>query len=582
MKLANFRGRLLISFFLLTAIPTLLVFSLYLRSYLLEMEEAIAESVLQTLKQASLNISNEVQNVYRISEVLFVNEDIRLAMRTSPKNQPMDDQILEISRMEDAITAVKQGSEIKAIRLYVNDDKIYANEGVSFSSLTSFFETMPAWVSAKGDLIATHEELYKTMEPAYVISLARLIKDVREVGLIIGAMVIDVEESQFSSILDQMDFPEDSLIYLADETGMVLSHPQNTLYGQSRTLFIEDMNLYGESIQRVDETLYVTKKVERTPWYLVAELPRDGIQKTYLSTRATLLLYIIISAILIGITLVVMMLITDGVARRVQRLVSILRDHTGEFEDQPVSDTGTRRYGIYASLDRSLDSAKGLLNTLHVKMEEQRQTQLRLLQAQINPHFLYNTLDTVQWLVRANEKESTGKVISALTRYLRRILNNGNDVVPIEDELDLVNAYIEIQRHRFGDTFDLEILMEPEASGCLLPKMTLQPVVENALHHGIFKQKNRRGAIAVDIYTEAGTLCLSVTDNGAGMNETTLKELLTASPRNNKSGFGLHNVRSRILIFSGSGSFGMEIESEEGKYTTVTLKLAEKHEGSNM
>lgn len=291
-----------------------------------------------------------------------------------------------------------------------------------------------------------------------------------------------------------------------------------------------------------------------------------------------LVLYVILLMAFIGLMMVAFSLIINGVAHRIQQLALVFEGMGESKTPEKVEKQPSHSFfRIFRSLDESLENAQRLIRTSYEHMEQQRKTQLMLLQAQINPHFLYNTLDTIQWLVRAERIGDSLAVVSNLTRYLRSTLNNGRDVVTVNDEVEMTKAYLEIQQARFGDSFDLDFIIEPNTYGCLLPKMTLQPIIENALLHGIRPLTQRRGRIDIDIYRDAGFLMIVVTDNGVGMDQKTLESLLRFRSTG-ESGYGLYNVNQRILLFSGGTEGGISVESEEGKYTMVTLRIAKREE----
>ena len=241
--------------------------------------------------------------------------------------------------------------------------------------------------------------------------------------------------------------------------------------------------------------------------------------------------------------------------------------------------------GMFRQLDDSLGRAKALVSALYEQMRVQRHTQLQMLQEQINPHFLYNTLDTLQWLVRGGDTQAAVHAIGALTRYLRLILNNGKDNVTVSDEVRLAEAYLDIQRLRYKDAFETRFDADEDALRCLLPKMTLQPLLENAIQHG-FRNAPRRaddpGRIDVRIGIDKGALVLTVTDNGEGIPPENLP-LPTPPERgaDGGKGFAMRNVHERILLFSGgegTGDFGLSAESERGAFTRITARIALRSE----
>lgn len=573
MSRVKLRGRTILLYILVAVIPTIVIFLFYTRSYIKAMEEDAVNSVMQTLKQASLNISNKIDNVRLLSDSLFVNDNIRLSLRTDPTSQSLEQQMEEITEIRNAKDAAMKGSSLKSIRFYVNDGKIYANDNIDFYPISSFFSNPDfAGATSRGNWVTTYPYMYlQWRENTEILSFVRIIKDVKQLDNTIGAMVIDIEEQEMFAALKQIDFSWDYSVYVIDRSGTVISGPKTELFGTLREAGLPpDTETQASSIHSENSIFYLRQKIEGSDWTLVTEVPRASIRSSYLSTRANLILLMVFLILFVGGLLVVMAANVNGVSRRVQDLSQVLIGERSSINK--TSGITKEKRGLYKSLDQSLADTKLLIQTLYQQMENQKKTQLQLLQAQINPHFLYNTLDTVQWMVRTGDKENAEETIRALTSYLRLILNNGKDEVTVEDEVNLADAYIAIQRKRFGDSFDADFIVEPQARGCTLPKLTLQPVIENALLHGILGMKLRRGRIDVDIYEENGVLCLSVTDNGVGMDAGTLQALLQAS-REGSDAFGLYNVNQRLILYSGDPDSGIQAESEPEKYTTITLKV---------
>ncbi|MNC23336.1 Sensor histidine kinase YehU [compost metagenome] len=211
-----------------------------------------------------------------------------------------------------------------------------------------------------------------------------------------------------------------------------------------------------------------------------------------------------------------------------------------------------------------------------VKVKE-REAELRALQAQINPHFLYNALDMINWSAIAHGAEDTSQMIEALALYFRLSLNKGKDHVSVADELNLARVYLEIQQSRFPSTFTFHISQEPGLEQCTVPKLTLQPIVENALLHGIRRSKEKKGTIRIAAERDGEDVLLTVSDDGIGMEEETAKRLLLEPPPDVKadgsgSSYGLFNVNERIRIFAGEAS-GLSIETAPGMGTRVEVRL---------
>ena len=219
------------------------------------------------------------------------------------------------------------------------------------------------------------------------------------------------------------------------------------------------------------------------------------------------------------------------------------------------------------------------VNTDSMEIEEldgemQHLTQLQLLQAQVNPHFLYNTLDTIIWLIEGGQNDDAVEMISNLSVFFRTSLSKGNDVITLSEEKRHTVSYLEIQQSRYRDILEFEIHIPEEFNEVMVPKLTLQPLAENALYHGI-KNKRGGGKILIEGEKSGDDLILRVTDNGQGMKKERLLEIQHAIRTGERAGFGLSAVAERLRLYYGAG-YGMEIHSEEGKGTVIEIRIGKK------
>lgn len=581
MKHRSMRMRLMALYLLIAIVPTVILFGSYLHYLKGSMAEDAAKTMMQTLKQVSLNIGNDLNTMRRISDLLFSNEVINKALSASESSQGTQTQLEEIRPLRQALSSAIDSANLSAIRLYVSDGKMYAREKINFFPMSDFYGN-PQFdeITAKGTYLLTENNRLGLQTESSYISYVRLLKDVHRLGNTVGALFVDLDKSRLEKVLGNLEFPQECQVFLTDAGGQVLlGSPERKAVGGP---WEQEGYVPKEEILYRGDMVYLIREVEQADWYLVAELPYVNLSASGMSNGMNLIVYVVGLMVLIGLILLATSLIVNGVARRVQKLASVFGAAEAGPELSPEKENSRRQVtlGIFQSLDEALGEARSLIRAGYEQMEQQRRTQLQLLQAQINPHFLYNTLDTIQWMVRTERQEDSVTIISSLTRYLRLILNNGRDVVTVKEEVEMTRAYIEIQRIRFGNSFDLEFIIEPDVYDCCLPKMTLQPVIENALLHGVRPLTQRRGRIDIDMYKEDAYLMIAVTDNGEGMDAKTRENLL-ALRLSREGGYGLYNVNQRILLFSGKEDSGITVESEEGKYTTVSLRIAAiKEQGS--
>lgn len=205
------------------------------------------------------------------------------------------------------------------------------------------------------------------------------------------------------------------------------------------------------------------------------------------------------------------------------------------------------------------------------RQESLRKAELALLQAQINPHFLYNTMDTIIWLMEAEKTQEAVEMVSNLSSFFRHCLSKGRDIITLAEEERHVCSYLQIQRARYKDIMEYTVEIDPGIHRAMLPKLTLQPLVENALYHGI-KLKRARGHIRIRGWMEQDCVILQIADNGVGMTRQELERLRAAMDSGEKVGFGLSAVNERLQLQFGR-EYGLSITSQEGEGTTVTARL---------
>ena len=217
---------------------------------------------------------------------------------------------------------------------------------------------------------------------------------------------------------------------------------------------------------------------------------------------------------------------------------------------------------------------EGLLENVRKEQDAQHLTELQLLQAQVNPHFLYNTLDTIVWLVEGGMEQDAVDMITSLSVFFRTSLSKGKDIISLAEEERHTLSYLEIQQSRYRDIMEFEIRIPKELEGVMVPKLTLQPLAENALYHGI-KNKRGKGKILIEGFDLGEDMMLRVTDNGQGMTPERLKEVQDAICTGERAGCGLAAVSERIALYYGAG-YGLRISSIEGEGTVIEVYLAKQ------
>ena len=281
---------------------------------------------------------------------------------------------------------------------------------------------------------------------------------------------------------------------------------------------------------------------------------------------------------ILAVMIVFIFITSRRLSKRITEPITELCDMTekfagGDFSVSYHTNSNDEMETLAESFNSMVKEIETLIEDIHKEQENAKDAELRLLQEQINPHFLYNTLGAIIWMTESGENQKAIQVIQELSSFFRISLSKGQSEITIKNEREHVKSYLEIQRYRYQDIMDYEIDFDEEILDYHIQKLTLQPIVENALYHGI-KNKRGRGMIKVSGKLEGGDIIFKIEDNGIGMNEDELQNLrLLIAGRvvqDDQSGFGMANVQKRLQMLYGA-SYGMTVESTYQEGTCVTV-----------
>ena len=336
-------------------------------------------------------------------------------------------------------------------------------------------------------------------------------------------------------------------------------------------------------------TELIQEQVQEYIYYEAASLAviREGI-------RADVGNVILISGLVLAALLALYLLVSGVITASITKPLQKLREATrlagrGDFAVRAPEYEGTAAVPALAgqkdelavlnvSFNQMMERIGNLVEDIRVEQLKLRAAELNLLQAQINPHFLYNTLDAIIWMAETGQTEQVITMVSALSDFFRTTLSKGRDFITVREEETHIESYLKIQQFRYRDILEYSIDIPEELYGCQVLKLTLQPVVENALYHGI-KSKRGMGHIAVKGRRLGNLLLLTVEDDGMGMTEERLEAVRRGLSKETDSGdgdgFGLYNIQQRIKLYYGQ-EYGMEIDSQYGKGTRVEITIPVK------
>ncbi|RCX23376.1 two-component system sensor histidine kinase YesM [Fontibacillus phaseoli] len=394
-----------------------------------------------------------------------------------------------------------------------------------------------------------------------------------------GVLVMDINFRTIDELSQRVGLGKKGYVYIIDSVGNIVYHPQQQLiYAGLKYENLEPVlnYAYGSYLDESDgeQRLITIQTVKPAGWKIVGVAYADE----FLTTKKELsgFLYGFLLAA-VFVVLIINLYVSAKISQPIRRLErSVQMVEKGDFGTHVYVSGAYEVEQLSKRFNLMLRRIRELMDQIIQEQEAKRKSELDVLQSQINPHFLYNTLNSVTRMAELGRNEEVVTTITSLSRFFRISLSKGNHIIPLEDELEHVRHYLIIQTIRFKNKFRYEIHAEAETMDCLTLKLILQPLVENAIHHGIEKSAEE-GFIGVYAGISGEHLEIVIKDNGVGMTPESVNKLVSGKLRSeggsgSGSGVGVNNVQERILLYYGK-AYGLYFESEPEEGTTVTIKL---------
>lgn len=342
---------------------------------------------------------------------------------------------------------------------------------------------------------------------------------------------------------------------------------------------IEENGQYEDNMEMLDKNIYIlTDLIQDDIQYYLYYQTKDiaNVRNQLNHNLMTFIIVMIVAAVVITVLETAFSnYVVRTITRPVEELVKMTQlISTGNFENRVEVESRDEIAVLAQSVNDMAENLEVMVRQIKEDAKKMRYTELRLLQEQINPHFLYNTLETIVWLIQMNEPKQAVKMVMSLSDFFRLVLNKGKELITIREEEQHIRSYLEIQQVRYKDILEYEIAIDPKIYEYHIQKLTLQPLIENSLYHGI-KYKRTKGLIRVTGEMAGPDIVLCVEDTGVGMDEETLGKLqeeISKPCKLTESGFGLANVSERIRMNYGK-DYGMKIESTQGVGTKIVITI---------
>ncbi|MGL4798420.1 MAG: cache domain-containing sensor histidine kinase [Cellulosilyticaceae bacterium] len=529
----------------------------------------------EIVKQLGRTLDGYIQHMKELLWIVTNQEEDLIEKLREPLTQPTAKKsvFLEELRKRDG-----KATDIVSIHIF-GENGLVLTDGIP-NQVKDYIDVRElAWykeaVEADGATVvsSSHTQNYLKNDTRWVFSVSAAIKDGED---ILGVALIDMSYKTVMDMCNEIRLGEQGYIYIVNQKGDMIYHPKQQLIYSG--ILKEDVERIteleeGSFTERVGaRRLATVHTIEEAGWHIV------GV--SYIGELLVSMKEMIIPGLCVTLLcIVVSWVIARRMARRISEPVRQLQDKMRQVEEGKLDDgievacTTLEIESLTYSFKKMISRIQELIEEAKDQQRRLRKSELSILQAQINPHFLYNTLDTIIWLGEKEEHEKVVHMTAALARYFRLSLSKGKEIITIYEEIQHIKHYLEIQKIRYADKLSYEIDIQPEVFDYMTVKITLQPLVENALYHGI-RDVDGGGCIRVSAWKEEERIVFEVYDNGKGMTSEQLETIFTRPlPKSiTKGGVAIKNVQQRIKIYFGN-DYGLTYSSQEGCYTSVKVTI---------
>lgn len=579
-KISNrFASKMILAFLLIILIPTTLSgFSFYLESSAL-VKRNVRASAVQVTKQTADALSSIFNAGSDTSDLIYGDLKVQNAAMHYTSS-PLNTQVQMSQSINTLLNNVVYSSSFVRIVYIFKDGGIGWGSGTfSAAKLRKTDLNQLDWVeqSRRQDGGLVWQALRKDPfsgggeNTDLVLPISRTLKDFESLEQI-GLLVVSLNGRAIINTINQVKLGETGRYMVVDPSGQIMIDADLSRIGKT----IEDPTLHelvvhndAVEFEYADNGVhyYGVKQLLSNGWLLVGTVPTveitgalDKLHTRILLTSACFALL----AVLIGL------LIAKRVTKPIKQLtLEMKRVQQGDLSVRTVL-TSTDEIGLMSKhFNKMLDEIEQLMERVEKEQNDKLEAEVRAVTYRIHPHFLYNTLSTLRWLIRAGEKERAEQGLAALTRLLEANMGKNGQMITLQEELEIIQKYIVILEMRYEHKYTLSIDVQPGAEAVKIPRMLLQPLVENAIFHG-FVPLNRGGEISIHVTMQQGLLNILLQDNGAGMTAEKLEQLGSANSLN--KGIGLQHVHDSLRLYFGVGS-GMAIESEPGNGTQIHIVI---------
>lgn len=579
--MTRIRQRLIFYFFTLIAISIFMVAVVNSVVSSRSLEQQANDYTEAVLNQVQRNIDTYIDEIEGLIDMIAFDQAVIDALEDGDHE---DEGEGNASIYKEVNKLKKLHPEIAGILLVSKKDKMYSYD---MTRIKRDVLTSEVWyVNAKGhpgkiqlfsSPIGRNIKVNSSYSADDVISVSKAIFK-PENEEFVGVILVDIRSSKIKEVIDSVAFGKKGFVYVMEEDGDKVYAPVSPIVYRINESWVKKYP--SGFVKQINKGNYqiIYNYSSKTKWYMMGVFSLDETLKSVVDIKNYTL---IISLVALSLATSIALILAISIARPISHLRTLMKkaeegDLTVQFREERQDEIGDLGH----SFNAMMVEINNLIQLVYKEQKSKREAELKMLQSQINPHFLYNTLDTIQWMAMDNESEEIIKIIEALTRVFRIGLSKGREMITLREEIQHVSSYLAIQRVRYSDRMDYTIDVEEGILEEYVPKLILQPLVENSIYHGV-KEKRGQGHICIQGLKVGKQIHLIITDDGAGIEYEKLRlirERLGGIKREKIIGYGLFNVHERLQL-TFADAYNMTIKSVLGKGTEIKLTMMLAQEG---
>ncbi len=539
------------------------------------------DNTTQLIKQVNADIDSYINYMENISTLVTKNEDVKEYLFNDALTNAQKSSLYKaiLDKFKTIMEARQDICNIAVIsgngKYIINNGKDSINKNVSLFDLNWYRYAFlnPNHIA----LSSSHVQNVIKNQYKWVVTLSKSINT--NYMQPSGIFFIDLNYNVINDLCENNSLGEKGYVFILDRDGNIIYHPQQQLlYSGLKTERIEEVlnnkKNYFVTNEGDESKLYTISTSKKTGWTIVGVVYESELMKNKTQTQ---IIYLLVTAILLLAAVLASAFISARITEPIKKLKNSMKEvEKGHFD---LANIEVRSKNEIGSLSKSFNimiaEIQKLMEENIFEQKQKRKNELKALQAQINPHFLYNTLDSIIWMAEGNKTGEVVLMTSSLAKLLRQSISNENEVFTIEQEVAYIKSYLTIQKMRYKDKLEYEIDVDKNIYQYEIVKLILQPIVENAIYHGI-KFKDTMCLLRVCGYAEGDDIIIKISDNGVGMTEEALSHIFDERKISFKSnGVGVYNVQMRLQLYYGK-NYGISYESVPGEGTTATITIPKK------